>query len=247
MEVRKIRCLVVDDEVVARRGIIRELERINTLEVVGQANCIDEYIKASETCKPDLIFLDIMLRNHNIMDYLTKRHDGPMIVFVTAYSHYAHTGFDLKAVDYLLKPVSRDRLNECVEKVLKLYNNRFADRLHPSGNLFLKSNGKYYRILPSEILFVKSMENYVVVYLETKKLICKLTLEQMVRLLPASNFLQVHRSYVVNIEKIDSIEKLSIFILNETIPISRDKRKDIYHALMGIAPGLEADYLNDEN
>jgi len=119
--------------------------------------------------------------------------------------------------------------------------------LHPSGNLFLKSNGKYYRILPSEILFVKSMENYVVVYLETKKLICKLTLEQMVRLLPASNFLQVHRSYVVNIEKIDSIEKLSIFILNETIPISRDKRKDIYHALMGIAPGLEADYLNDEN
>ncbi|MFM9945847.1 MAG: LytR/AlgR family response regulator transcription factor, partial [Bacteroidia bacterium] len=210
MEIKKMRCLVVDDEIVARRGIIRQLEKIKSLEVVGEANCIDAFIEVKERCKPDLIFMDIMLRNKNSMDYLSSVIDLPMVVFVTAYSHHAITGFDLKAVDYLLKPVSDHRLNQCIEKAHQLFHTQSIKPLHQAGNLFLKSNGKYYNISPSDISFIKSMENYVVVYLETKKLVCKLTMEQMVRLLPSGLFFQVHRSYLVNVKKIDFIEKLNI-------------------------------------
>lgn len=237
-----MRCLVVDDEVVARRGIIRQLEKIKTLEVVGEANCIDAFIEAKEKYKPDLIFLDIMLRNKNIMDYLSDGIDLPMIVFVTAYNHYALTGFDLKAVDYLLKPVSDDRLNQCIDRALQLFSTKHFDHLYQDKNLFLKSSGKYFRVSPSDILYVKSMENYVLIYLENKKLVCKLTMEQMIRLLPLGLFLQVHRSYLVNVKKIDFIEKLTIYIQNELIPISRDKRKTIYHSLMGISMNQEKDY-----
>lgn len=237
-----MRCLVVDDEVVARRGLIRQLEKINTLEVVGEANCIDAFVEANEKCKPDLIFLDIMLRNKNILDHLSLKDKLPMIVFVSAYSNYAITGFDLKAVDYLLKPVSTERLNQCIDKVHQLFNSNFAFPSYHTANLFLKSNGKYYRISPSDILFVKSMENYVVIYLENKKLICKITMEQMLRMLPGSLFLQVHRSYLVNVQKIDFIEKLTIYIQNEVIPISRFKRKDIYNNLMGITTDFETGY-----
>ncbi len=237
-----MRCLVVDDELVARRGMIKQLEKINTLEVVGEANCMDAFIAANDKYKPDLIFLDIMLRNHNIMDYLSKGIELPMVVFVSAYSHYALTGFDLKAVDYLLKPVSDDRLHQCIERAQHLFYTKNFNSPTYSESIYVKSNGKYYRVYPSDILFVKSMENYVLIFMDNKKLVCKLTMEQMSRLLPSYVFLQVHRSYLVNIKKIDFIEKLNITIHNETIPISRDKRKEIYHKLMGMTIKIENDY-----
>ncbi len=232
METGKLRCLVVDDESIARKGMVRHLKKFKTLEVVGEANSVDSFMEVNERLKPDLIFLDIMLRNKNVMDYLSNSIEMPMIVFVTAYSHFAHIGFDLKAVDYLMKPVSEERMNQCLQRVQDVFSGAKPNPLNTHESLYLKSNGKFYRTKAEDILYVKSMENYVLIFTEQHKLICKLTMEQIKEMLPQQCFLQVHRSFLVNTQKIDIIDKLTIHIKNESIPISREKRKDIYQFLM---------------
>jgi len=237
---KKIRCLVVDDEVLARKGFLRQLKNYNQLEVVGEAGSQETFFKELERLQPDVVFLDIMLRHKNIMDYLTNERVVPILVFVSAYSHYALSGFDLKATDYLLKPVSDTRLDQCIQKVIETYKSKINDSSQQKNFLYLKSNGKYYRIPPKDILYIKSLENYVVIHLETKKLICKMTLMQLLKMLPLLQFVQVHRSYVVNINRVDCVEKLNVYIGDEIIPISRDKKQETYKELMGISYNWDA-------
>lgn len=230
---KTIRCLVVDDEVLARRGFVRQLKKYTQFEVVGEAGSQETFFKEMERLQPDVVFLDIMLRHKNSMDYLTRDSVLPILVFVSAYSHYALKGFDLKAEDYLLKPVSDERLDQCIQKITAVFSSRNVSSRDANNYVYLKSNGRFHRIPPNDILYIKSLENYVVVHLESKKLICKITLGQITKLLPRNHFVQVHRSYVVNLNRIDCVEKLNVYIRDEIIPISRDKKLETYKELMG--------------
>ena len=230
---KSIRCLVVDDEVLARRGFVRQLKKYAQFEVVGEAGSQESFFKEMERLQPDVVFLDIMLRHKNSMDYLTRNSILPILVFVSAYSHYALKGFDLKAEDYLLKPVSDERLDQCIQKITAVFSSKNPSAGSSNTYVYLKSNGRFHRIIPHDILYIKSLENYVVVHLETKKLICKITLGQIMKLLPGNHFFQVHRSYVVNLNRVDCVEKLNVYIRDEIIPISRDKKQETYRELMG--------------
>lgn len=225
--------MVVDDEVVARKGFIKQLGMFPFIEVAGEAGSQEAFFKLLEKTQPDMVFLDIMLRNKNILDYLANIRIRPLLVIVSAYSNYALKGFDLMAADYLLKPVSDQRLEQCLNKIKETIALKTEAGIRRSDQLYLKSNGKFYRIAPDDILFVKSLENYVVLHLDHKKLICKLSLMQLLKMLPAHKFIQVHRSYAVNIHRVDYIEKLNVYIKDVIIPISRDKKQETYRELMG--------------
>ena len=159
------------------------------------------------------------------------------MVFVSAYREFAVEGFDLEVADYLLKPVSPLRLAKCIDKLVALNN---ASSISHSDVLFLKSSGKLFRVSVEDIYYVQSMENYVQVFLRDKRLICKVTLSYLVEKLRAYGFVQVHRSYLVNTCKIESMAKLEISINDVQIPISRDKKKEIYTQIIGTKPSLEA-------
>lgn len=228
-----IKCLVVDDEILSRRGLIKRLKTFDCIEVIGEAKCVESFIEAHHRYKPDLVFMDIMLRDKNIMEYFSELHEIPMLVFVSAYSHFALHGFELQAVDYLLKPVSENRLNLCIDKIRNQYFNQMKFQKTSLAPLYLRSNGKLFKVLPNDIFYIKSMENYVVIHLEHKTLIVKMTLEQILKQLPEHQFMQVHRCFVVSSNKIECIEKGGLRILNDLIPISRSKRKFFLNHFLG--------------
>lgn len=182
------------------------------------------------TLQPDLVFLDIMLCDENVLEHLVGSEDFPLLVFVSAYPAYACNGFDLNAVDYLLKPVSSERLSRSTQKAYTQFLNRSAEN---NKQLCLKSNGKYYLIHFNDICFVEGMQNYVVVHCRNQKLICKATMTYILKTLPAEDFIQVHRSYIINHRKVESLDNNTIYIGEKSIPISRDKKKEVHARILG--------------
>lgn len=232
MDIDKIRCLVVDDEIIARHGLMTQLNEFSGIEIVGEANNFDDFVFLYEKTKPDVVFLDIRLQKENAIDRLTQLYNlkKPNIVFVTAYSNYAQKSYDFDAIDYLMKPVSKERLEKSINKIKINIDKRFVSEGSQS-NLFIKSNGKFFRIIISEILYIQSMENYVQIHTQTQKFICKITMEQVCKSLP-NTFLRVHRSFMINKHKVDTLDKQSLFIQGIEIPVSREKKKVVYEELM---------------
>jgi len=232
---QNIKCMVVDDEVIARKGLINQLKSFESISVVDEASSVTQLFQKLKSHQLDVVFLDIMLRNQNVLHHFEQLENKPTVVFVSAYREFAVEGFDLNVADYLLKPVTETRLAKCVQKLIALNMN--AQTQH-NEVLFLKSSGKLFRVEIDDILYIKSMENYVQVFVKDKRLICKSTIGQLADKLKDFGFVQVHRSYVVNTHKIESIAKLKITIGESQIPISREKKKEIYAQIVGTEPGL---------
>ena len=230
METGCITCMVVDDEIIARKGLIKQLRQFDGIAVVSEASSVTQFLSKLNETTPDVVFLDIMLRNQNVLNYFKQLKHMPLIAFVSAYREYAVEGFDLDVADYLLKPVTDSRLSRCVTRLIQLHRLK----VNPENDiLFLKSNGKMFRIKTQDILYVKSMENYVQVFLEDKRLVCKQTIGKLRTRLKHTGIIQVHRSYLVNTNKIESIAKLEITMHGARIPISRDNKKNIYKQILG--------------
>lgn len=232
MDLNKIRCLVVDDEIIARHGLMRQLNELSGVEIVGEANNFDDFIFLYEKEKPDVVFLDISLQKENAIERITSLDNDklPSIVFVTAYSHYAQKSYDCNAIDYLMKPVSKERLEKSINKVKQSMDKR--PYINESSTLFIKSNGKFYRITISDILYVQSMENYVQIYTSAQKFTCKITMDQVCKSLPEDQFMRVHRSFLINKNRVDTIDKLTLSVQGTKIPVSREKKKTVYNELM---------------
>jgi len=222
-----IRTLIVDDEPVSRKGLIRMLKDIPGILVVGEAHSSESFVEALEALKPDLVFLDIMLKHVNSLDILIELSHNSRFIITTAYPQHALRGYEYNVIDYLMKPVSDERLRKAVEKALV----HFEHQKPVSDSVFLKADGKFYKFDLDEILFIKGMENYVVVHTENQKLVCKTTMSSMMNMLPSGRFLQVHRSYIVNTKVVSVVEKLNLMIKDHVIPISRDRKHSVYERL----------------
>jgi two-component system LytT family response regulator len=231
MVMNKIRTVVVDDEPVARDGLIRMLRNFPDVKVVGEAMDGAGLHLTLKKDVPDLIFLDIMLRDENVLDVLPLNASRPLVVFTTAFPQYALRGYEFNALDYLLKPIAPGDLERAVSRAQKQLLHQDA----ASDEVFLRINGKYHRIFYRDILFLEGMENYVVIHTETKKLVCKSTMQWFEKNFPMETFVRVHRSFIVNKNKVDMIDKLCIVLKEHQIPISRENRIKVYHKLM---PGL---------
>jgi DNA-binding LytR/AlgR family response regulator len=175
----------------------------------------------------DLILLDIEMPRLSGIDFVKSVKNLPHIIFTTAYPKYALIGFELDVVDYLVKPVAFPRFLKAVNKVRELVsakNEKSPTLPLENGHFFVKENGKFTKINYEDVLFVEAMQNYVAIYLTGKKLISYITLSLLEKQLPESQFMKVHKSYIVSLQKIDAVEGNMISIKSSRIPVSRNTK-----------------------
>lgn len=227
----KISCIVTDDEPYARKGLLGYIEKISFLDLKGSCEDALQLNSLLEREPADLLFLDIQMPHFTGIEFLRTVSNPPKVIFTTAYEQYAIQGFELEVIDYLLKPISYDRFLKAVTKA-KDYFELKALAEESEAYLFLKVNGKFGKIVFSDILFIEGMENYVAIQLKDKRIVTHTTIKSLLEKLPARQFIQTHRSYVVAIDKIDSIDDNMLRIRKYQVPISKYLKKVVLAAIL---------------
>src|SRR6201996_1757515 len=207
-----ISCIITDDEPFARKGLQGYVEKIDFLDLKGTCEDALQLSNMLQKQPVDLLFLDIQMPHITGVEFLRAIRNPPKVIFTTAYEQYAIQGFELDVMDYLLKPISYERFLKAAWKARDYFAVKENKTQEAAPYIFLKSNGKLEKISFDEILFIEGMENYVAVYLENKKIITHITIKALLEKLPAGQFIQTHKSYIVAINKVDSIEGNTLYI-----------------------------------
>lgn len=215
----KLKCIITDDEPIARKGLQSYVERINFLELVGVCEDAIQLNNQLKSQQADLLFLDIEMPYMTGIELLNSLSNPPKVIITSAYAEYAIKGYDLEVSDYLLKPISFDRFLKAVNKV---YDQLISSQTPVVQDyLFVKTSLKLEKIRFNDMRFIEGVENYVAIYTSDGKIITHTTLRTILQKLPPERFVQVHKSYLVNIDKIDSIEGNLLGIGKNKIPLSR--------------------------
>lgn len=227
-----IRCIAVDDEPLALDIIESYISKLPFLQLVKTCSSATEAMQVLQEEQVDLMFLDIEMPELTGIQFLNILKHQPLIIFTTAYPDYALEGFNQDAVDYLLKPIPFDRFLKAVTKAQERLQlkSKPTDQA-PSGNtqatasqleqdfMFVKADYKTIRVDFKDILWIEGLKDYIIIQTKDQRIITLLSMNKMMEKLPESKFLRVHRSFIVSLAKIDSIEKSRIKIGNKEIPI----------------------------
>lgn len=227
-----INCIIIDDEPLARKGLI---EYINNVDFLHLAGSYEDALKAASNISAgeiQLVFLDIELPRISGLDFLKSLQHPPLIILTTAYPQYALQGFDLDVLDYLVKPVSFPRFLKAAAKAkeqLELMHQTIAAVAQPHADdyIFIKTDNKLVRIFCNDILFAEALQNYVAIYTKEKKFVAYLTFKSVEEKLPATQFVKVHKSYIVQIKKVDTFENNELHIAEFRIPVSRNLKEEV--------------------
>jgi DNA-binding LytR/AlgR family response regulator len=233
---KTIRSLIVDDERVAREILESHLSKIEAVEIAGSCKNAMEAFNLLSKQKIDLIFLDINMPEVSGLSLAKSVNRDVKIIFTTAYREYAVDGFDLQAVDYLLKPISFERLLQAINKFLDenaLVHVSDTTELVPekSESFFVRADRKMVKICHSEILFIESLSDYIKIHLTDKTVVTRETITSIEAKLPKSEFIRTHRSFIVSIDKIDSFTSELLEIGKKQIPISRSYKNEVLEKL----------------
>jgi len=225
---KKLKCIIVDDEPVARKIIREFVMQIHYLELSGE---FENALKAEVFLKhekAELVFLDIEMPKLSGLEWLKSIAGKPMVILTTAFPEYALEGYELDIMDYLLKPVSFYRFLKAVEKAKEYaeIRNVAAGRSAPQW-LFVRSEKRIEKIGMDDILYIESVGNYVNITAADRNILSYLTLKGIESQLPASLFIKIHQSYLINLSKIEAIEGNQVKINGKLLPISRGY-KDIF-------------------
>jgi DNA-binding LytR/AlgR family response regulator len=228
----QINCIAIEDEPLALKKLTGFISKIEYLRLSGSFNNAIDAISFLKDNSVDLIFLDIQMEEFTGIQFLETIKQRPKVIITTAYDQYAVKGYELEVTDYLLKPFTFDRFVLAVEKVY----NAIRTRQEPaySDSIFVKTEYRIEKIKLSEILYVEGMNEYLKIVTSDKKIMTLLSFKSIEKLLPADNFIRVHKSYFVAIDKIESIERNRIKINKMLIPVS-DTYKSLFFNKIGIA------------
>lgn len=219
-------CLIVDDEPLSRDVLRKYLDQVKELTLLGECTSALDAAGFLARQHVDLLFLDIEMPGLSGISFARSLTHSPLIVFTTAYPQFAVEGFELNAVDYLVKPYSFERFLKAVNRGLQQLN-QHQDAESSSGKIILKADKKLYAVDPSEIHFLEGHGDYIRFVLKDKKLVVHGTFKQMMELLPAEVFMRVHKSYVVNLSHIAFIEGNQVRIGEHAIPFSPSQREEL--------------------
>ena len=236
---KKISCLVIDDEPPARDILKKYVASVDLLQLSGECSNAVETLSFLQSNSVDLLFLDIKMPHILGTSFLRTLKNPPKVIFTTAFRKYAVEGFDLNAVDFLLKPISFERFLQAVNKVMQMdihvpgnttsLNENLPDQSHPF--LYFRADRKMVKVFLEDILFVESLKDYIKVVTTQKVIISKQSIASLVEMLPKDAFVRVHRSYIIAINKIDSYNSDAIGIGKAEIPIGRLFRHDVNRVL----------------
>ncbi len=225
-----IQCLIVDDEPMARDVIRRYIEKVPMLQLAGECGNAIDALMFLHNEKVDLIFLDIMMPHLTGTDFVKSLRHLPSVIFTTAYKEYALEGFELNVVDYLLKPISFDRFLRAVSKAFPQKNEEPATNNSPalpqekkanSGFIYLKVDRKMIKVMLDDILYIESDRDYLRVFTHTNTIITRQTISSAEAMLSDNEFVRIHRSFIVSINKIKSFTHETVEIGNKELPIGR--------------------------
>ena len=216
-------CIIVDDEPLAVKLLESFVNKTPDLELLGSYTDSVEAINAVRNLQPNLLFLDIQMPDLNGMQLAHMLPDGTRIVFTTAFKEYAFDSYEVKALDFLLKPIQYNKFFAAVEKAKEWFSTYSLKYKDDNSTIFLKVDGEYRQIAVSNILYVCGMKDYVMFYLDSqpKPLITHRTMKSVEDMLPSQQFMRVHRSYIVALDKIRKVDRNDcIYIGNEIIHVT---------------------------
>ncbi|HXI00460.1 MAG TPA: response regulator transcription factor [Sphingobacteriaceae bacterium] len=233
-----IRCLVVDDEPLALDILTDYIGKIPSLELVKTTTNPIEALAMVQQDHIDLVFLDVQMPELTGIQFLKIINGKCQVILTTAYPQYALDGYELDVVDYLLKPIAFDRFYKAVHKVLQLQTGHQASVIIPevisapvssvNDFIFIKTEHKIQKIYLDDILYIEGLKDYISIFTHTERVITLQNMKKMEEVLPAGKFVRVHKSYIISLDKIESIERSRIFISDKIIPIGDTHREHFF-------------------
>ncbi|NOR73698.1 MAG: response regulator [Draconibacterium sp.] len=232
------KCIIIDDEPIAIRIIRKHLSAFTNFEIIAECGHALEAMSIISKEKIDLIFCDIQMPQITGVDFVRSLAHPPKIIFTTAYRDYAVDAFELNVVDYLLKPISFERFAKAINNFLEqsvIKNNKqniSAPNSKQRDFIFLKADKKHHKINLSDILYFESLGDYVIVFTIEKKIVTKERISYIAESLSENNFIQIHRSYIVSIPKIESIGAGFVEINKKKLPVGRNYKPELNKLLL---------------
>ena len=225
------KAIIIDDEPLARNVIREYSKKIPSLNIVGECEDAISAHQMLQNKKIDLIFLDINMPKLSGIEFLKTLKNPPLVIFTTAYSEYAMDGYELNVIDYLKKPYSFERFCKACFRaeellILKQSAHKTEGIETPNDFIFIKSDKKTIKVNIADIFYVEGLGDYIKIYVGDKKLVTNLSMKKIENLLPLNQFYRIHKSFIVSINKIESIEGNMVKIHNTKIPVGNSYRQN---------------------
>lgn len=232
----KVKCLIVDDEPLAIRLIEKHIAKIEALEVVATCQTALKAFEILSTQPIDLLFLDIKMPDMTGIEFLRNIKNPPKTILTTAYRDYAIESYDLRVMDYLLKPITFERFFKAIDKFLEETTKPILKVNNPTANeyIFIKSGIKNHKILLNDILFIESLKDYIRISLGNRSITTKYKISDIELELDATTFLRIHRSFIINTTKITAFSLNEIEIQGKELPIGASYRNTVLSYLEGL-------------
>ncbi|HET7000566.1 MAG TPA: LytTR family DNA-binding domain-containing protein [Puia sp.] len=231
-----IRCIIIEDERLAQDVIKNHLQKSGRFELIGTYRNAPEAKEALERETVDLIFLDIQLPGMTGLNFLRSLSNPPLVVFTTSYPEYALESYEFNVIDYLLKPVSYERFSKTIDKIIdgKIFKTSNTEiKTVNRDHIFIRSEGKFFRISFADIIYIEGMKDYLKIHTKEHVIITHQTMIDMENILPGSNFIRIHKSYIVSIAYIKAVFGNSVDMGKTQLPIGLNYKERIMSFVTG--------------
>jgi DNA-binding LytR/AlgR family response regulator len=224
--------MIVDDTPLAREMLKDLLSSYDSLELVAECEDTFQAKKVLDKKQVDLIFLDVEMPKMTGLEFLKSLKDPPLVIFITAREHYAVEAFEHNVVDYLVKPVNESRFMKAVSRAEEIFKGK--DKTVDGSDkdyVFIKDKGVLTKVLFDDILFIKALGDYVTIHTPAKQYTIHVNMRAIEERLPADKFFRLHRSYIIALGKVDTIEQDTVFIQKNAIPIGEAQKQEMLSRL----------------
>lgn len=225
-----IKAIAIDDEPLALKIIEHHCSKIESISLEKTFTNQTEAIKYINKFPVDLLFLDIQMPQNTGIDFYKNLNKDLLVIFTTAYDTYAVEGFNVNAIDYILKPIAFSRFETAVEKAVQQY--KYKTNTSQQDHLLIRADYKLNKIDFNDILYIEGLDDYIQIYLVNKpKIVARMSMKSIMEKLPEKYFLRIHRSYIVSIPRISAIQNKQIELENKIFPIGETYKNEVFTKL----------------